>query len=134
MRRHAVAMYTAMAGMLAAPCVIALNPGLDISQYAHASWKNWEGLTRNPIISIAQTHDGYLWLATEYGLLRFDGVKAVPWSPPNQSLPDRRVTRLLVAREGTLWIGTWNGLVSWKDGKLTRFPDLDDRIIMSLVD
>ena len=63
-------------------CAIALDPSLDISQYAHTAWTVREGFAKGPIHSIAQTPDGYLWLGTESGLLRFDGVRAVPWQPP----------------------------------------------------
>src|SRR4029078_2576788 len=60
----------------------ALNSSLDVSQYAHTACKVGEGLPRGAIRAIAQTRDGYLWLGTEVGLRRFDGVRAVPWEPP----------------------------------------------------
>ena len=56
----------------------ALDPALDISQYAHTAWKVRDGFAKGFIYAIAQTPDGYLWLGTEFGLLRFDGVRAVP--------------------------------------------------------
>ena len=64
----------------------ALNRELDVSQYAHKSWTISEGFFKSSIRTIAQTPDGYLWLGTDFGLLRFDGVKADPWQPP----PGRR--------------------------------------------
>src|SRR5262249_29730347 len=89
------------------PRVFALNPDLDVSQYAHYAWKIRDGFTKGEIFTMAQTADGYLWLGTEFGLLRFDGVRTVPWRPPTgESLPPGRVGRLLAARDGTLWIGT----------------------------
>lgn len=60
--------------LLTRPFALALNPGLDASQYAHTAWKVREGFTKGFIYAITQTPDGYLWLATEFGLLRFDGV------------------------------------------------------------
>src|SRR5215471_11560275 len=103
------------------PCTFALNPDLDISQYAHISWKIRDGFTKGSINTIAQTPDGYLWLGTEFGLVRFDGVRTVPWQPPlDQHLPSNEIVRLRVTRDGTLWIGTVKGLASWKDGKLTE--------------
>src|ERR1700719_1090932 len=63
-------------------CAFALDPSRDISQYAHTAWKIRDGFTRGAIYSIAQTPDGYLWLGTEFGLVRFDGVRTVPWQPP----------------------------------------------------
>ena len=70
------------------PCAFALDPSLDINQYAHTAWKVREGFSKGIIFSIAQTPDGYLWLGTEFGLLRFDGVRSVPWQPPaGQHLP-----------------------------------------------
>src|ERR1700686_4605415 len=68
--------------MACCPCASALNPSLDINQYAHTAWMIGDGFFKSAISSIAQTPDGYLWLGTESGLLRFDGVRTVPWQPP----------------------------------------------------
>src|SRR5882757_6201107 len=126
-----------LAGMLLAgsTCVFALNPALDVSQYAHTSWKIHDGFTRGLIDSIAQTPDGYLWLGTEFGLVRFDGVRAVAWQPPaGQALPSSHIGKLLAARDGTLWIGTSKGLASWKGGKLTQHPELAGMEIFGLLE
>jgi signal transduction histidine kinase/ligand-binding sensor domain-containing protein len=110
---------------LVCPCALALNPALDVSEYAHTAWKVRDGFVNATIGSIAQTPDGYLWLGTEFGLLRFDGVRTVPWQAPRgQRLPSDSVFSLLTTRDGTLWIGTSKGLASWKDGKLTQYPEL----------
>jgi ligand-binding sensor domain-containing protein len=101
------------------PSVFALDPTLDVSQYAHTAWKIREGFSKGSITSIAQTPDGYLWLGTEFGLLRFDGVRSVSWQPPaGQHLPTSYIRSLVASRDGTLWIGTAEGLASWKYGKL----------------
>jgi len=123
--------------MLLAVCppVFALDPALDVSQYAHTAWRIREGFTKSTIQSIAQTPDGYLWLGTESGLLRFYGVRSVPWAPPgDKQLPGNRISRLLVSRDGTLWIGTRQRLVSWKDGKLTEFAELAGQMILNLLE
>src|SRR5580704_161339 len=121
--RHAI---PALAILLAC-CrfVFALDPSLDINQYAHTAWTVREGFFKGAIFSIAQTHNGYLWLGTEFGLLRFDGVRSVPWEPPaGKHLPSGLIRSLLVARDGRLWIGTQEGLASWKDGTLAQYPEL----------
>src|SRR5688572_8971871 len=113
----------------------ALNTSLDISQYVHTAWRVREGFTRGGITSIAQTADGYLWLGTELGLLRFDGVKAVPWQPPaGQRLPSNLITSLLVARDNTLWIATDQGLASWKDGQLIQHEALTGGYVNTLLE
>src|SRR5271157_1943271 len=115
------------------PCALALNPSLDINQYAHNAWTVPEGFFKGIIFSIAQTPDGYLWLGTEFGLLRFDGVRSVPWEPPaGERLPSSSILSLLAARDGRLWIGTVKGLASWKDGKLTHYPELAAQNIFAL--
>src|SRR6201986_469763 len=121
-RRH-----TLLVGVILASCpsAFALNPSLDINQYAHTAWNIRDGFFKGTIRAIAQTPDGYLWLGTEFGLLRFDGVKNVLWQPPpGQQLPSSHIFSLLAARDGTLWIGTSKGLASWKDGKLTQYAEL----------
>jgi ligand-binding sensor domain-containing protein len=116
--------------LLCSPGAYALNPELDVSQYGHTVWRVRDGFTRGIILAIAQTPDGYLWLGTEFGLYRFDGVRAVPWQPPSgQSLPSHIVYSLLVARDGALWVGTTNGVASWKDGELAHYPQLDGQLI-----
>src|SRR6266404_7264218 len=76
------------------PCAFALDPALEVSQYAHTSWKIRDGFTNGIILSIAQTTDGYVWLGTESGLLRFDGVRSVPFQPPSgQQPPSGRISK-----------------------------------------
>jgi len=133
--RQAVALGTALASMLlvVCQCALALDPSLDVSQYAHTAWKVRDGFAKGGIHWIAQTPDGYLWLGTEFGLLRFDGVRTVPWQPPDgQQLPNNRIGPLLVAHDGTLWIGTFKGLASFKDGKLTQYPEAAGVYVLSL--
>ncbi len=121
--------------LMAGTCAFALNPALDVSQYAHTAWKIRDGFVKGSILSIAQTPDGYLWVGSAFGLSRFDGVRNVPWEPPpNQHLPSTVVSRLVAARDGTLWIGTWNGLASWKNGKLIQYAELGGLQIRALVE
>lgn len=110
----------------------ALDPSLDINQYAHRSWTVLDGFSLGNIYGMAQTPDGYLWLASEFGLFRFDGVKAVPWQPPaGQHLPEEP-NCLRVTRDGTLWIGMFAGLASWNGHNLTRYSELDELGITTL--
>jgi signal transduction histidine kinase/ligand-binding sensor domain-containing protein len=134
--RFGLAPGIALACLLAwCPCALALNPALDVSQYAHTSWKIRDGFTKGMISSIAQTPDGYLWIGTEFGLLRFDGVRAVPWKPPaGEDLPSSYIRSLFVARDGTLWIGTMKGLASWKDGRLTQLAELSGKVVDGLLE
>ncbi len=116
-------------------CASALNPSLDINQYAHNAWTIRDGFFKSVIYSIAQTPDGYLWLGTEFGLFRFDGVRSVPWQPPvGDHLPSTYIRSVLAARDGRLWIGTAEGLASWKDGKLTHYPELAGQNVHALVE
>src|SRR5690242_19573799 len=111
----------------------ALDPSLDVSQYAHNAWRIREGFTKSQISSIAQTPDGYLWLGTDLGLYRFDGVRNVLWQPPpGQHLPSSAIISLVASRDGTLWVGTRNGLSSWQNGKLTQYPELSGLAIRAL--
>src|SRR5262245_55885853 len=134
--RDVIARGAVLIAMLASsPAAFALNPALDVSQYAHTAWRIRDGFTEGTIRAIAQTPDGYLWLGTEFGVLRFDGVRNVPWQPPpDQHLPSNMINCLLAARDGTLWIGTLKGLASWKAGKLTSYAELAGFVVGRLVE
>ncbi len=61
------------------------------------------------VFAMAQTPDGYLWLGSQFGVFRFDGVRFIPWEPPaGQRLPDKPYS-LIVTRDGAVWIGTFCG-------------------------
>ncbi len=111
---------------------VAVNPSLDVSQYAHTSWSAKNGDFRGAVLSVTQTADGYLWLGTDIGLSRFDGARFVEWRlPPGTSLPKNPFQKVLGTRDGSLWIGG-KGLGRLKDGKLTTYPALSDTWINAI--
>jgi signal transduction histidine kinase/ligand-binding sensor domain-containing protein len=113
---------------------LALEPPLQIAQYAHTSWTARDGAMLGLVFAMAQTPDGYLWVGGSFGLFRFDGLRFVPWQPPKgQSLPGNPYA-LMVSRDGTLWIGTFNGLASWNGKELTRYPQIDSGFVTSLLE
>jgi PAS domain S-box-containing protein len=100
----------------------ALDTSRQISQYGHTAWRIEDGVFAGTPNVIAQTTDGYLWIGTQAGLTRFDGVRFVSWRPPQgQQLPSSRINSLLGARDGSLWIGTTMGLARWRNGELTNY-------------
>ena len=114
-------------------CAFALDPSLDTNQYSHTAWRIRDSFIKGWVAAIAQTPDGYLWLGTEFGLLRFDGVRTVPWQPPgNVPLPPGSILSLLVSRDGTLWIGTTKGLANSKGSTVTQFRELEGEGIYTL--
>ena len=133
-RRLAPGLLLASALFAAPSPAQALDAPLQIAQYAHTSWTARDGALLGLVFAIAQTPDGYLWIAGSFGLFRFDGIRFVPWQPPKgQSLPDSPYS-LLVSRNGTLWIGTFNGLASWNGTGLTRYPQTDRGFVTSLLE
>ena len=75
-RPFAAGLICAAAGIsLAAATASALNPATPIAQYGRDVWDSDSGLPQNSVDAILQTRDGYLWLGTQEGLVRFDGVR-----------------------------------------------------------
>jgi len=114
--------------------VLAINPPQQLGEYAHTAWSRRDGYSLGGVYTVAQTPDGYLWLASEMGLYRFDGEKFIPWQPPpGQKLPNAPYS-LLVSRDGTLWIGTYYGFVSWNGVDLTEYPELKATFATTLLE
>jgi ligand-binding sensor domain-containing protein len=97
----------------------ALDPSRAITQYVHDTWTAKDGAPAGTITGITQGDNGYLWLGTEgEGLVRFDGMTFVR-EPGLDALFGRRgdrVTSLIRARDGALWIGTTRGLARSRSG------------------
>jgi len=85
----------------------AVDPIRHISQYAHTAWRIQDGVFSGAASAVTQTTDRYLWIGTEAGLVRFDGVRFVSWTPPDgQHLPSSNVISLLahaMAAYGSGW-------------------------------
>jgi signal transduction histidine kinase/ligand-binding sensor domain-containing protein/CheY-like chemotaxis protein len=95
---------------------------MAITQYGHDVWTTDNGLPQNSIRAIAQTTDGYLWIATMGGLARFDGVSFTVFLGENTpALRGDRITTVEADSSGSLWIGTGgSGVVRLQNGKFTR--------------
>ena len=100
----------------------AVDPARLISQYAHTAWRVQDGFFRGSPYTFVQTQDGYLWIGTDSGLMRFDGVRFLSWdSEQDGHLPSTEVNQLVAARDGSLWIATSAGLSRWKERRLTNY-------------
>lgn len=86
--------------------VRALDPNRELSQYTCVPWTLQNGLPPLKILAVAQTQDGYLWLGTDRGLVRFDGVEfTLVGAPPGSKSRQTSIQTLLPARHGGLWFG-----------------------------
>src|SRR5262249_58995499 len=89
----------------------------------HRAWDAESGLPQNSVQAIVQGSDGFLWIATQSGLARFDGIRFQVFEPATSpGLPDLDVRSLAQSGDGTLWIGTFSGLASYRDGAFRSAP------------
>lgn len=115
------------------------GPGL-LTGYNLTSWTQKDGLSNALIWSVQQDTIGYLWLGTDAGALRFDGVRFVPWDAlaPVPS-PTASVRTIASARDGGLWFGLGEpgGVLVLRSGKVrlyTAADGLPEGLVMSIVE
>ena len=100
----------------------ALEPTTPLSSFNHQSWVMENGLPQNTVQAMAQGRDGFLWIGTEAGLVRFDGNSFELFDQNSHAgLPAADVRALLAARDGALWIGTGGGLACWQHGQMSTY-------------
>lgn len=105
---------------------LALNPGRQLGQYRRQSWQSDSGLPQNTVYAVRQTRNGFLWLATEGGLVRFDGFDFRVFDTSNTpQFRSNFVESLTEDRAGALWIGTSDGLLRLRDGQFKAFTTAD---------
>ena len=104
---RAAALLLTAAITAAGPTVVVAADLRDVlGGYTIASWTRKDGLPTTHVRALAQDHEGYLWIGTDAGLLRFDGVQFVPWEVVHGvPLPNRPVRALFTSRDRSIWIG-----------------------------
>ena len=122
--RCSVPLRSSALAVLLAACLgaAALEPVTPLASYGRQSWVMENGLPQNTIQALVQTRDGFVWLGTEVGLVRFDGNGFQVYDKTsNPALPGNDIQCLLADSDGASWIGTSEGLARWKDGALRVF-------------
>ncbi|WP_342315893.1 two-component regulator propeller domain-containing protein [Lysobacter sp. FW306-1B-D06B] len=112
--------------LLVADAAHALDATRRIGQFHHTAWTVKEGAP-GQVTALAQTRDGYLWLATQIGLFRFDGVQFERFEPTgSNAFPAASISTLYAPANGGLWVGFRYGAVSFIEGdRITHYGEAD---------
>ena len=113
--------------LFAATTGSALDPHQSLRHYGYQSWQTDDGLPQNTIHAVLQTRDGFIWFATEAGLVRFDSVRfGVFTRKDTPQLGSDLIYDLMEDKSGALWIGTSNGITRYRDRSFQTFADSDE--------
>lgn len=123
--------------VLVSPALPALPKGLSLGQLVMDHWNDRSGLPSNSVLDVLQDKQGYIWLASYDGLIRFDGRSFNVFTKESRNGFNSNSARVLeVDKDGTLWVGTnTDGLFSWRNGifksygKEEGLPDLSVRAL-----
>src|SRR5687768_6626959 len=102
----------------------ALDPATPIAQLTQRVWSLEEGLPQASVRAVVQTPDGHLWIGTDGGLARFDGVEFTVFSAENTPvMRNHQVRGLVVDRSGDLWVALNGqpGLLRYRAGAFESF-------------
>jgi len=103
-------MLTVAALLALSPASRALEPSTPLANYARQSWGMENGLPQNTVQALLQTRDGFIWMGTEVGLVRFDGNSFGTFDRNSRpALPANDIRCLRESGDGALWIGTDDG-------------------------
>ena len=118
-----------------------LDPQKNIDQYGHDTWTSQNGLPGEAVYQILHSEDGYLWLRTSAGLVRFDGVRFVLTNPVvGKRAVDEPVKAICIGTDGELLVRTMSRTLIYSDGEFFDYrppaplPDGDIRNIFESSD
>lgn len=134
---------TRLRSVLAATFVVFAATGLgalpadrEVKQYVRRSWSIEQGLPHGTVRGFAQTSDGYLWLATYEGIVRFNGEHFRVFDHANTAgIPNSTILSVTRGRDDTLWLGTVAGLVRSRNGEfqpIAREPGVPDEQVLAI--
>jgi len=123
--------------LILSPILFPLDPLNKVHNYPVSKWDVEDGLPQNSVMAILQTKSKYLWVGTERGLARFDGVNFTNYnSAEHKNIRNNRVSTLLVDKNGNLYSGSrGGGLIRIRDGSIDCFlkkDGLTDNFVLSL--
>lgn len=117
---------TALTGFLLALPAFAVEPDKAFQHYVRSAWSIQAGLPQISVQAIAQDPKGYIWVGTQSGLARFDGIRFTTYNPETQpALPGGWIRSLLTDSKGRLWIGTYKGIAVYEAGRFSNVPVAD---------
>ncbi len=120
--------------LLPAAMLMGLDPKKAVHHYIHHTWTSKEGLPQNTISSIAQDHEGFIWIGTDNGIARFDGLEFKQYDKTNTpSLKNNSITTLYMAEDQTLWVGTYGGGITLFRNNKFHHPAWLDKLPNKLV-
>ena len=92
-----------------------------VKSFTFQTWQKEQGLPQGPVRALLQSHNGYMWVAEDETLTRFDGIRFVPFGI-QEGIKGSAVTALCEDAQGALWIGSSDGgLLCWENNRLTTF-------------
>ena len=126
-RRAAIAVTVAV--LVCAAGSPRLSAETPLPDYVLSAWATEKGLPPGDVFAVAQDIDGYLWLGTPNGLIRFDGSRFTPWTAlsPDNALPSGPVHAIVGSTDGSLWVGIGGGagVVRIHQGKVFQHTKSD---------
>jgi signal transduction histidine kinase len=106
---------------------------LSSRTFLHRHYTAEDGLPGNRVQALLQARNGYLWIGTDNGLARFDGMRFVTFdarNTPALAAAGADVSSLAEDVDGTIWAGTFGGLLRLRQGEFTAFTNLPQRFVI----
>ena len=108
--RYLRALIAVLVSLCSERVVIALDPNYLLTQYRQSTWNRLNGMPQGSALTLTQSADGYIWIGTQRGLVRFDGSKFAVAAQDNLDLSEQPVNALKASRAGVLWAATAKGI------------------------
>ena len=125
-KRSLCSVFAAAVMVLVVRVAMAVEPSTPLANMGRQAWVMENGLPQNTVQALVQTRDGFIWLGTEAGLVRFDSIGFQVFDRNSTpALPGNDVCCLLEAKDGGMWVGTSEGLARWKDGEVRAYSTVD---------
>ena len=104
--------------------ILPLDPQTPVKEYIYDFWSSKQGLPQDTVYSVLQDKNGYLWIGTDGGIVKYNGRQFRVFNTSNTpNLNSNSITAIIQSSKGEIWIGTYGGgLTIFSDGKFSKPP------------